>query len=895
MTLDPTRELLDAMARFDLNPGTIVWNEQIQRFPGPGKPKSNDDGWYIAYADQRGAVFGDWPRGIKEKWQLLNGKKPDDLDPEEWAAMQEEWKKKEEERAAKRAAEQAEAAKACKDRWNAADTKVNPKHPYLLKKKAAPLGLRQDGDLLLVPMHAFEKGNPVVGLQTIDPEGRKRFAEGARVSGTRTTLGARAFKKDKTIYLCEGWATGWTIHQVTEKAVVVAFSCGNLMAVAKELREQYRDARIIIAADNDRWSTVFVDKKKEPNPGVAFARRVTKEVDGVELAVPDFADLAGNPTDFNDLYVREGSEAVTYWLEPDHAREAVTLPEGADADPPEEEVGPPPADVDEWPHFRCLGYDRGSFFYLPRSSGQYVELTAGAHSQKTQLLQLAPLTWWDHMFEISKASNWTAAADALMQRSFQKGVFKPDNLRGRGCWPTENQDGIIVHLGDRLLPPDGNRFIHPEAYDAGDGMVYQRKARLVGPSEDRGLELEEAKAIMSLFQDLQWHDEASAYLLAGWTVLAPICGYLPWRPHVWITGGTGSGKSTVIRDLVRPLTGGMVLYVEGQTTEAGIRQELLDDAIPVVYDEGEVTGAKAEGQIQAVLRLARGASSTGAATLKGTTHGTAIKYICRSMFCMASIGGAIKQESDKTRFSLLQLRRPPDDPESPEAVQRRAHWDSFKPRLAQTVDTRVGRELIARTVKWARDGRLRETLKVFMGASSAVLGDQRSGDQYGTLLSGAWTLMHDQPPEAFEARELVECMDLGEFLADQMPDGMRMLQVLLQQRERVETRNGVKTLAVGQLVDAMCGRPSPALETEAEDVLKQLGLKVDIINGEKMLLVAHSSEWIARALADTAYAANVWPVLRTLTGAIPANQTYFHTGLNCKATAVPMATIRPSR
>ena len=49
---------------------------------------------------------------------------------------------------------------------------------------------------------------------------------------------------------------------------------------------------------------------------------------------------------------------------------------------------------------------------------------------------------------------------------------------------------------------------------------------------------------------------------------------------------SGCGKSTVINDFVAPLLGGIALRPNGSSTEAGIRQNLNGDVVPVVIDEG---------------------------------------------------------------------------------------------------------------------------------------------------------------------------------------------------------------------------------------------------------------------------------------------------------------------
>ena len=84
------------------------------------------------------------------------------------------------------------------------------------------------------------------------------------------------------------------------------FSVGGLLPIARRIREKHPEVKLIIAADNDRWSTLHDDT---PNPGIHYAREAAKEV-GAEVAIPDFKHLSSKPTDFNDLRQMEGSRAV---------------------------------------------------------------------------------------------------------------------------------------------------------------------------------------------------------------------------------------------------------------------------------------------------------------------------------------------------------------------------------------------------------------------------------------------------------------------------------------------------------------------------------------------------------------------------------------------------------
>lgn len=75
-------------------------------------------------------------------------------------------------------------------------------------------------------------------LQFILPDGSKRFLSGGRISGCYYAMGRPA----GVLLLCEGYATGATLHQATGHAVAVAFNCGNLPVVARALRAKFSNA-----------------------------------------------------------------------------------------------------------------------------------------------------------------------------------------------------------------------------------------------------------------------------------------------------------------------------------------------------------------------------------------------------------------------------------------------------------------------------------------------------------------------------------------------------------------------------------------------------------------------------------------------------------------------------
>lgn len=179
-------------------------------------------------------------------------------------------------------------------RWEAAGP-VEPGHPYLVGKGIDGVGLRQEGNLLLVPM--YDPAGAVQSIQTIDPTGRKMFPKGGTVKGLYCPLGCAT--AGGPVCVVEGWATGAAIHAATGYPAVVAFTAANLAMVARIVQEQFPLYQIVLCADDDQ------KQGKEKNTGMEAATGAALSVGGL-LAVPGM----GRKADFWDLWHEQGAEAV---------------------------------------------------------------------------------------------------------------------------------------------------------------------------------------------------------------------------------------------------------------------------------------------------------------------------------------------------------------------------------------------------------------------------------------------------------------------------------------------------------------------------------------------------------------------------------------------------------
>lgn len=831
-----------------------------------------------------------------------------------------------------------EVAKEARARWERA-LPVTKDHPYLkrkgLKADPDPKLIRADGSELVVPLMGLEKEGgayPLWSLQRILPAGNKTklFLAGGRARGTRApTIGMEHVRwrnkhepePGQTIYICEGWATAWTIAHVMQVPVIPALMKENYEDIVKFVQATYRSAlSVVVAADNDRFNAV--------NVGVKEAKRWAYSPWG-RFAIPSFLSDEKRGTDFNDLWLEEGYEVVRFWLNPNNAGAArlkpldpsffadtsrvdasPVAPAGDTLDPranghaaePVDHQEVAQAELEGWlttARFRLLGHNRGVYYFLPRSGGQIVPMAPSSLERISNLCQLETLGWWQSHFEGGGKSgvNTVAAADALIQASHRSGIYRPDNVRGRGCWREadeaidhEEEQPLLLHLGDRMVVPNVRGWVQPDEYQSPGGYTYERQMRMNGPAS-KAMAADEARDVLDIFRTFMWRDNVAGDLLAGWTFLAPVGGALPWRPHVWVIGERGSGKSTIVEKLVVPLltgpsdAGGTCLYVVGENTEAGLRQGLFTDSLPVVFDEAE-EGEGVGARIQKVLALARQASSgSDARTLKGTTHGGAVQYRIRSMFCLASIGGAIWQEADKSRISLLPLL----GDSQVDKERKRTHWDKLEPRIVDiTKDT--GRRMFTRAIKLLRSGALLDTIRTFRKVGGRVYGDQRTGDQHGTLYAGAWHLQSDESPSEQDAYDVLTTEGMEAHLHTQQPEGIKALQMLMQQRERIDTASGPRTLTVGQLVGACAQGGQVCPEADAKAALDQLGLRVEGRTGGYVLLVSPTSAWSKKVFADTIYARGLLNVMLGLEGvAYEERPVRFYHGHQVRPIMVPFS------
>ncbi len=275
-------------------PAEIIADGQLHRFATNGR-SGDSAGWYVCHADGVPAgAFGDWRAGISGTWKAAGQQALSEEERREQAARIRAAKRK---AADARRDQHAKAAAAARRIWEAAP-EAPADHPYLVRKHIEPHDARLAGDgRLIVPAGINGK---LASLQFIAADGSKRFLPGGATGGAYANLGDPNAAAE--LLIAEGFATAATLRELTGLPVLVAFSAGNLEAVATHARKRFTDHALTICADDD-WRT-------ETNPGLTKATQAAELV-GARLAVPVFGEGRGEKdTDFNDLAGQAGPEAV---------------------------------------------------------------------------------------------------------------------------------------------------------------------------------------------------------------------------------------------------------------------------------------------------------------------------------------------------------------------------------------------------------------------------------------------------------------------------------------------------------------------------------------------------------------------------------------------------------
>jgi putative DNA primase/helicase len=549
---------------------------------------------------------------------------------------------------------------------------------------------------------------------------------------------------------------------------------------------------------------------------------------GLSPAFPDGWDLG------DELPAKVKPENITGLLRRELKRAAVAV---LDEPVEEEEI----TDYDEDParEWRPLGYDNNKFMLQTQHRGQ-VEVFDPDRlmSQKGCVNIYGNVGHWASQQGLpdSKGVDWIQAGLQIMESCHYLGVYDPKRLRGRGIWIDKAEDGVdraVMNAGSKLVvsrPNAETREIPFVRFKS--RWIYQKNVDLILNIDDYNSQAndDDGRMIRELCNKVRWDAPIYGDLLAGWIATAVVCGGLQWRTHAWVTGNQGSGKSTIVNEIAGACLGDLAIYPMGATTEAGIRQLLRNDAMPVVFDEAEGDDKQKqqnEARRKAVMDLMRQASSEGRGRiLKGSANHSAQTFTMRSSFLMSSIGVGLKEAADLSRTAVLTIK-PLDNYSLDERKKKEQEFKDFLS-LASEIPEDMPQRLVARQLHNLFT--LRHNVEIFKETIAVMLANRRIGDQLGTLMAGCHSLYSTKRLDLKQCEKYLNTVNLEEFLQVKSErEDVALLHHIVGSMIRVETVHGTQDRTIGELM-VICFKNDEHADVNlkvAEATLARYGMKIE--------------------------------------------------------------------
>lgn len=300
---------------------TPIMNGKIQRCKIDGDRGNEKSGAYVGFLDEYPAGFiQNHKTGFKENWKFQLPDKNNQIQrsTQNKSIDNNLIKQKQEEREAQLTLLQKKTALRLEKEW-VESKNATKEHKYLISKGLeSSFGLKIDKfNNLLIPLkdengklwslqRISENGDKIIGVIKTKEEKEQGIEYSARKKGcfyTQTPL-----ENQKEFLICEGFATAMTIQAATQKPTIVAVDAGNLINVAKVLKQKFPKTQITIFADND----LKQELQNKRNVGLESAKAVKEEFKEVTIISPQIntQEAQKGISDFNDIYKEYGLEEV---------------------------------------------------------------------------------------------------------------------------------------------------------------------------------------------------------------------------------------------------------------------------------------------------------------------------------------------------------------------------------------------------------------------------------------------------------------------------------------------------------------------------------------------------------------------------------------------------------
>lgn len=409
--------------------------------------------------------------------------------------------------------------------------------------------------------------------------------------------------------------------------------------------------------------------------------------------------------------------------------------------------------------------------------------------------------------------------DQIALRSREKSITWNEVL-GQGIWAYPKGDGILIVSGNEAMQfrrhgfEDGGESQVIETPQVGGHLMELDQAQSWAKLSDlieaaKAMTPERAKEVYDSITNLlaSWkfacpHD---AELIASLIIATPLQAYWAFRPQVWLTGATNTGKSALQTLLTKVLASPE--RFDNETTEAALRQTIGHSVLPVLLDEFERWPKR-----QSIIKLLRSATR-GGKVAKGTPGGKAITFSLRHICWVASIETGMDRAADRNRFIIIELLKPqqikmPDNRETEPLKDKILALGLAVAEPVRSLAAKLGCQRIAGV-----DERLMEALAL-PAAIWAVIhqkDEQEAGEYLGSLAAERSEMMKDSSESDEDA-----------LMRDILAASIRIDMI---DEPGASTRVVYREVAVGQILDDLFATNAIGKATIAEMTIRKKQLE----------------------------------------------------------------------
>jgi len=495
--------------------------------------------------------------------------------------------------------------------------------------------------------------------------------------------------------------------------------------------------------------------------------------------------------------------------------------------------------------FKFLGYDQENYYFLPKEAPFPMRINK-LKVTKGLCLSIAPLDYWLFNFENHTGNvNWDAVFDWVARSSNAAGVVNKKRIRSAGFW--REGDQFFFNTGRDVYSDDGQRRGY---FDLDTENIYiqsdiDASSVAIGAHATK----KQGADLVKLFESQMFESKLDAWVLLGWSLMAPFSGLLEWRPPVWMIGPPGTGKSHIISNIIQPILNEFAFVCGSRTTWASLKRIAGSESRSVVVDEMEKRNKRSSLNIDDIIEMARDAASNASNQISHASGDRGIeKFWIRSSFLFASVMPSVSGEAMESRFLIPCLKRIPRGSDLME--QKKAATAEIM-RTGLYLDPAI---FIRRN--FSNIAQIVKNIEILRRELMYVLSTQREADNYGTIFAFIYSLLYDGDVTGDFILQLGQMIEDGKKNQIQADDEVLLQEII---SSKVRTDEG-SDRTVGELLKNIIANAVIGESDRYNDLLSRNGIcyspKTKTVN------IQYRSRSISKMIADTEYASNYGEVLR---------------------------------